>query len=75
MNVADFREEVLKIKREKHKTADDLKIKEEEYGNFKSRLDVLNTANAAQEKACKDKSYAIDLRNAELSSTKRDYEC
>ena len=47
MNVADFREEVLKIKREKHKIADDLKIKEEEYGNFKSRLDVLNTANAA----------------------------
>ena len=47
MNVADFREEVLKIKREKQKIADDLKIKEEEYGNFKSRLDVLNTANAA----------------------------
>ena len=73
-NIAQFRGEVLELKKEKHKLSDILKLKEEECETLNTKCYALNVTNDALEKCIKDKSESVEMRNAELLSTKRDYE-
>ena len=72
-NVAEFREELLKIKKEKHDLSDNLKMKVEECEKYKTKVGAINATNDALEKVIKNKNDSVELRNEELSSAKRDY--
>ena len=72
--VAEFRDELLKVKKEKHLLSGNLKIKEEECETFKTKLYALNGKNVAMEKVVNHISESVELRDAELANTKRDYE-
>ena len=65
-SVAEFRDELLKVKKEKHLLSDNIKIKEEECETFKTTLYALNGKNVAMEKVVNDISESVELRDAEL---------
>ena len=69
-NIAGFREEVLQIKREKHKLSDELKIKLEECENLKLKVEVSKKENVALKTEIKDKSELVESKNVELFNTK-----
>ena len=68
-NIAQFRGEVLELKKEKHKLSDILKLKEEECETLNTKCYALNVTNDALEKCIKDKSESVEMRNDELLST------
>ena len=68
-NIAQFRGEVLELKKEKHKLSDILKLKEEECETLNTKLDSLKVKNDALENCIKDKSESVEMRNDELLST------
>ena len=73
-NVTEFREEVLKIKKEKHNLSSSLKIKEEECENLKTKVKFYNTENVDLKKRIKDKTDIADKTNSELFSTRLELE-
>jgi predicted nuclease with TOPRIM domain len=46
-NIAQFREEVLELKKEKHKLSDILKLKEQECETLNTKFEALNVTNPA----------------------------
>ena len=71
-NIAEFREDILKIKREKHDLSNNLKIKEEECENLKAKVKVSDAEYIDMKKRVKDKGELADKIKAELLSTKHE---
>ena len=71
-DVSEFREELLKIKKEKHQLSNNLTIKEEE---FKTKLDESNAQIVEHKKEVKSKCEMLDHVSDDLCSIKRENEC
>ena len=73
-NVAEFREEIWKIKKEKHNLSNKFKKKEQECENLKTEVEVSNTENFDLKKTIKIKIELADNTDSELLSTKYELE-
>ena len=74
IKIAEFREEILKIKNEKQKLSMNLKQKKDECEALKDKTKGLTDEKEALQNGIKEKIGALDLKDAELVRTKRENE-
>ena len=65
-NLSTFREDLLKIKRDKHKLCDQLKVKDTECEELRTKVEELKEENDGLKKALKDKCESFDNVKIEL---------
>ena len=71
-NLSEFRDEVLRVKKEKHKLADNVKTKEEECQKMRMKVEAIDADIIELKKSAKDTNKIIENKQNELGKNNRE---